>query len=74
MSYLIISPCRNEAKFMRQTLDSVVSQSILPDKWIIVDDGSSDKTPSIIAEYVKKHDWIEVITNQDRGKRAVGPV
>ena len=39
--YVLISPCRDEANFMRRTLDSVVGQSILPAKWIIVDDGSS---------------------------------
>ncbi len=73
MSYLIISPCRNEADFMRKTLDSVVAQSVLPAKWVIVDDGSTDETPDIIAEYIRKYNWISVIRNDDRGKRAVGP-
>jgi glycosyltransferase involved in cell wall biosynthesis len=71
--YVIISPCRNEADYMRQTLDSVISQSIKPSKWIIVDDGSSDATPSILSEYSAKFEWIEIITRKDRGHRAVGP-
>lgn len=71
--YLLISPCRNEAAYMRQTLDSVVAQSIRPAKWVIVDDGSTDATPSILAEYQAKHDWIQVVTRPDRGRRAVGP-
>jgi poly-beta-1,6-N-acetyl-D-glucosamine synthase len=71
--YLLISPCRDEAEYMRETLDSVISQSILPAKWIIVDDGSTDSTPQILAEYRQKHDWIEVVTRNDRGQRAVGP-
>jgi poly-beta-1,6-N-acetyl-D-glucosamine synthase len=71
--YVLISPCRNEAEYMRQTLDSVIGQSIRPAKWIIVDDGSSDDTPKILAEYQKKHDWIEIVTRRDRGRRAVGP-
>ena len=58
---------------MRKTLDSVVAQTILPKKWIIVDDGSTDETPKIIAEYMRKYDWIEVVRNEDRGTRAVGP-
>jgi biofilm PGA synthesis N-glycosyltransferase PgaC len=70
--YLLISPCRDEAKYMRQTLDSVISQSIPPTKWVIVDDGSTDDTPQILAEYEAKHDWIKVVTRTDRGKRAVG--
>src|SRR5262249_39007821 len=70
--YLLISPCRDEAKYMRETLESVISQSIQPTKWVIVDDGSTDNTPQILAEYQAKHDWIEVITRGNRGRRAVG--
>ncbi len=71
--YVLISPCRNEADYMRQTLDSVVNQNILPAKWVIVDDGSTDATPAILAEYAARHNWIQVVTRQDRGHRAVGP-
>ena len=60
--YVLISPCRDEARYMRETLDSVISQSARPAKWIIVDDGSTDSTPQILAEYQAKHDWIEVVT------------
>jgi poly-beta-1,6-N-acetyl-D-glucosamine synthase len=71
--YLLISPCRDEADFMRHTLDSVVAQSIRPAMWVIVDDGSTDETPHILAEYAARHDWIKIVTRRDRGKRAVGP-
>ena len=71
--YVLISPCRNEAAFMRQTLDSVVAQSLRPAKWVIVDDGSTDDTPKILSEYAAKHDWIQIIARTDRGHRAVGP-
>jgi biofilm PGA synthesis N-glycosyltransferase PgaC len=71
--YVLISPCRDEAEYMRQTLDSVIAQSIRPAKWIIVDDGSSDDTPRILSEYSRRHDWIEVVTRVDRGRRSVGP-
>src|SRR5690242_4850604 len=72
-NYIIISPCRNEAAYMRQTLDSVINQSIPPAKWIIVDDGSTDETSAILREYQQKHEWIEVVTRNDRGHRSVGP-
>jgi poly-beta-1,6-N-acetyl-D-glucosamine synthase len=72
-SYVVISPCRNEAKFMRETLDSVLAQSILPARWVIVDDGSTDATPAILREYADKHEWIQIVTRVDRGHRAVGP-
>jgi biofilm PGA synthesis N-glycosyltransferase PgaC len=71
--YLLISPCRDEAEYMRETLDSVINQSIRPAKWIIVDDGSTDDTPRILAKYAESHNWIEVVTRTDRGRRAVGP-
>lgn len=71
--YVLISPCRNEAQVMRQTLDTVVAQSRRPARWVIVDDGSTDATPAILAEYAARHDWIRVVTRPDRGRRAVGP-
>lgn len=58
---------------MRRTLDSVLAQSVLPDKWIIVDDGSTDATPSILREYADKFPWIQIVAKADRGQRAVGP-
>lgn len=70
--YLIISPCRNEEKFMRATLDTVCNQTVLPDKWVIVDDGSTDTTPDIIAEYAAKYDFISIVTRENRGHRKVG--
>ncbi len=73
VGYLLISPCRNEADYMRQTLDTVIGQSVKPAKWVIVDDGSTDATPQILAEYAAKHDWIQIVTRKDRGHRAVGP-
>ncbi len=71
--YVLISPCRNEAEYMRQTLDTVVAQTVRPALWVIVDDGSTDDTPRILADYQLRHDWIQVVTRKDRGRRAVGP-
>src|SRR6056297_1484254 len=71
--YIVISPCRNEETFMRRTLDSMDAQTLRPALWIIVDDGSTDATPQILAEYAAAHDWIRVVPKPDRGHRAVGP-
>lgn len=73
MSYLLISPCRNEAAYMRRTLDTVIAQTLRPALWVIVDDGSTDDTPAILAEYAARHHWIRIVTRADRGRRAVGP-
>lgn len=72
-TYALISPCRNEADYMRETLDTVVAQTVTPTLWVIVDDGSSDATPAILADYAAKHPWIRIVTRRDRGHRAVGP-
>lgn len=72
-SYALISPCRNEAEYMRRTLDSVVAQTVQPAIWVIVDDGSMDETPAILADYAACHDWIRIVAKPDRGHRAVGP-
>jgi poly-beta-1,6-N-acetyl-D-glucosamine synthase len=71
--YVLISPCRNEAAYMRQTLDSVLAQTLPPALWVIVDDGSTDETPAILAKYAQRHAWIRIVTRRDRGHRAVGP-
>jgi glycosyltransferase involved in cell wall biosynthesis len=71
--YLLVSPCRDEAAHMRRTLDSVVAQTVRPARWVIVDDGSTDATPEILAEYAARYGWITVIRKPDRGARAVGP-
>ncbi len=71
--YVLITPCRNEAEYARRTLDSVIAQSVKPALWVIVDDGSSDETPAILAEYAARHDFIRIVRREDRGKRAVGP-
>jgi len=73
MSYLLVSPCRNEADYMKLTLDSVVAQSVQPDLWVIVDDGSTDETPAILADYANRYSFIQIITREDRGHRSVGP-
>jgi len=70
--YCLISPARNEAEYIRDTLDSVLAQTVLPKRWIIIDDGSTDDTPRILANYAKKHKFIEVHSRADRGKRALG--
>jgi biofilm PGA synthesis N-glycosyltransferase PgaC len=55
--YLLISPCRDEARYMRRTLDSVARQTVQPALWIVVDDGSTDETPAILEEYAARLPW-----------------
>ena len=71
--YLLISPCRDEAKYLRRTLDSVAGQTVQPSSWIVVDDGSTDETPAILAEYERRLPYLTVLRRTDRGRRQVGP-
>lgn len=71
--YLLVSPCRDEARHIRRTLDSVAAQSVLPALWVVVDDGSTDETPAILEEYARRLPWLRVVKRTDRGKRSVGP-
>jgi poly-beta-1,6-N-acetyl-D-glucosamine synthase len=71
--YLIISPCRDEAAYLRRTLDSVAAQSVLPALWLVVDDGSADDTPAILEEYASRMSYLRILRRDDRGSRKVGP-
>ena len=71
--YCLITPCRDEARYIRSTLETTTRQSMPPALWVIVDDGSTDGTAEILAEYAAKHDYIVVVKREDRGARAVGP-
>jgi len=70
--YCVITPCRDEAIHARRTLDAVTNQTEPPARWIIVDDGSTDATPQILAEYAARFPWIRVVRRPDRGVRKVG--
>ena len=59
--YVLVTPSRNEAAFIEKTLESVVRQTVLPAKWVIVNDGSTDETGTVAAKYAEKYPWIEVV-------------
>jgi glycosyltransferase involved in cell wall biosynthesis len=61
MKYVLITPARNEEALIGQTIESVVNQTLLPMKWIIVDDGSNDRTADIVRSYLSAHPWMELV-------------
>jgi poly-beta-1,6-N-acetyl-D-glucosamine synthase len=61
LSYVLITPARNEARYIRETLDSVVAQVHQPLRWVIVDDGSTDRTEEIAGDYARRFPWIQVV-------------
>ena len=61
MNYVLITPARNEQAFIAKALDSVVAQTLLPARWVIVDDGSTDRTAQIVESYAERYPWIELV-------------
>jgi glycosyltransferase involved in cell wall biosynthesis len=70
MKYVLITSARNEAKFIERTIQSVVTQTFLPQRWVIVDDGSTDRTAEIVKSYVSDYPWIELLRRPDRPDRS----
>jgi glycosyltransferase involved in cell wall biosynthesis len=56
----LITPARNEGKFIEATIKSVIAQTIPPLKWVIINDGSTDNTAEIIKRYADRYSWIEL--------------
>src|SRR5581483_481805 len=69
-AYVLITPARNEEAFIEKTIDSVIHQSVLPLKWVIVDDGSTDKTAEIVSRYLDRYPWIELVRISPRRDRS----
>lgn len=61
MIYVLITVARNEEVYIEMVIKSIISQTILPKKWIIVSDGSTDRTDEIVRHYAAMYNWIELI-------------
>ncbi|HEY9714608.1 MAG TPA: glycosyltransferase family A protein, partial [Chroococcales cyanobacterium] len=72
MQYVVVTPVRDEEKYIESTLESMCAQTVLPAEWLIVDDGSSDRTGIIADQYAAKHSWIRVLHRPNRGFRKNG--
>jgi glycosyltransferase involved in cell wall biosynthesis len=69
LPYVLITPSRNEARLIEETIKSVVAQTILPQKWVIVNDGSTDATAEVVAKHAAQHSWIELVNRPVRKDR-----
>ena len=68
-AYVLVTPSRNEEAFIEKTIESVIHQTFLPLKWVIVNDGSTDSTGAIAERYASEHGWIEVVNRPVRKER-----
>ena len=69
LEYVLITPARNEAAFIEKTLQSVVAQTVLPKRWVIVSDGSTDGTDEIVRKYQDGREWLELVRLPERQER-----
>src|SRR5678816_3479161 len=69
LSYALITPARNEEAFIESTIQSVSAQTLLPARWIIVSDGSTDRTDEIVKSYAERLPWLRLLRRPERTDR-----
>ncbi|MFC1734850.1 glycosyltransferase [Candidatus Hydrogenedentota bacterium] len=70
--YTLVTPARNEAAYIEDTIKAVMAQTVLPEKWVIVSDGSTDRTDEIVKGYEKDHDFVQLLRRESDPKRDFG--
>jgi len=69
LSYVLVTPARNEEAFLENTIRSVIAQTVVPKRWVIVSDGSTDRTDEIARHYAVQHSWMELIRMPEHADR-----
>jgi glycosyltransferase involved in cell wall biosynthesis len=69
LRYVLVTPARNEEAFLENTIRAVVGQTVRPLRWIIVSDGSTDRTDDLVKSSAAQHDWIELLRMPERRDR-----
>src|ERR1700704_594131 len=69
---VVVTPAKNEADYIPRTVASMLKQTILPDFWLVVDDGSTDNTAQIVLEAADGRPWIALMRSSAAGQRRVG--
>lgn len=67
--YVLITPARNEEEFIGRTIESVIRQTVRPVRWVIVNDGSTDATGSVVEKSAAHQNWIELVNRPVRRER-----
>ena len=71
-TYALVTPAKNEDAFIERTIQAVLAQTILPEKWVIVSDGSTDRTDEIVAKYAQSHGFIDFLRAGKQGQKDFG--
>jgi glycosyltransferase involved in cell wall biosynthesis len=70
VDYVLVTPARNEEGLIGGTIASVLAQTVRPRKWVIVSDGSTDRTDEIVADAAEQNPFISLIRVSAREKRS----
>lgn len=73
MKCVFITPAHNEEAFIEKTIASMVAQRLFPGRWVIVDDGSTDKTAEIVESYAQHYPWIDLVRRPPSNCTAILP-
>ena len=69
VKYVLITAAKNEESYIEKTIQSVLNQTIKPERWIIVSDGSTDRTNNIVEQFKNKHKFIDLIALPPKKER-----
>ena len=72
MKFYIIIPAHNESKFIKKTLDSLVNQTVLPSKIVVVNDNSTDDTAVLVDEFILKYEFIALVNKNSEATHLPG--
>lgn len=67
LGYAAVTPVRDEAENLNRLADAIVTQTARPERWLIVDTGSTDETLTLAHSFATWHSWIDVVTDDDSG-------
>jgi glycosyltransferase involved in cell wall biosynthesis len=67
--YVLVTPARNEEAYIEKTIESVIAQTVMPQKWVIVSDNSTDSTDGIVRKYAQEHSFIQLVRKDGEEKR-----
>ena len=72
MNYVVVSPVKDEERNISRTLESMLDQTMKPLRWIIVDDGSRDRTADVVQSYAGSHSFVYLLRRDIRQARQTG--
>jgi glycosyltransferase involved in cell wall biosynthesis len=72
--YVLVTPARNEEASIGETIESVVNQTVRPAEWVVVSDGSTDRTDEIVSAAARVHSWIRLLSLPPRPQRSFAAV